>query len=86
VILARLFVTGPLLHMLYAMFFLPLADAAGKAVDTGMDEPDFIEFHRRMLAGQVNLADLEAKLQYSLVHFKRFRETLDTPRLQDALQ
>jgi hypothetical protein len=51
-----------------------------------MDEPDFIEFHRRMLAGEVNLADPDAKLQYGLAHFKRFRETLGTPRLQDALQ
>jgi hypothetical protein len=39
-----------------------------------------------MLAGEVNLADADAKLQYGLVHLKQIQQNLRTPRFQDALQ
>ena len=73
-------------HIFYALVFLSLAAAAGKARDTRLDAPDFAGFHRRMLAGEVSLADADAKLQYGLVHLKRIRENIRTPRFQNALQ
>lgn len=82
--LARFFLMRQILHILYAMVFLPLAAAAGKAVDTNQDAPDFKDFHRKMLAGEVSLADADAKLKYGLVHLKQIQENLQTPRFQDA--
>ena len=83
---ARFFLMRQILHILYAMVFLPLAAAAGKAVDTKQEAPDFKHFHRRMLAGEVSLADADAKLQYGLVHLKQIQENLQTPRFREALQ
>jgi len=59
-------------HIFYAMVFLSLA-AAGKAIDTSLDAPDFRGFHRQILAGEVSLADADAKLQYGLVHLKQIQ-------------
>jgi aminoglycoside phosphotransferase (APT) family kinase protein len=88
--LARFFLMRQVMHMLYAMVFLSLAAGAGKAagkdIDTSVDAPDFKDFHCRMLAGDVSLADADAKLQYGLVHLKQIQENIRTPRFQDALQ
>jgi aminoglycoside phosphotransferase (APT) family kinase protein len=88
--LARFFVMRQLAHIFYAMVFLSLAAAAGKAVDTIIntrpDTLDFRDFHRQILAGEVRLADPDAKLQYGLVHLKQIQQNMRTPRFQDALQ
>jgi hypothetical protein len=39
-----------------------------------------------MLAGEVNLADADAKLQYGLVHLKQIQENVRAARFRDALQ
>jgi aminoglycoside phosphotransferase (APT) family kinase protein len=84
--LARFFLKRQELHMLYAMVFLSLAAAAGKTTDTTQDAPDFGHFHRRMLAGEVTLADADARLQYGLVHLKQFQQNMRTARFRDAVQ
>jgi aminoglycoside phosphotransferase (APT) family kinase protein len=84
--LARFFLMRQVMHMFYAMVFLSLAAAAGKATDTSLDAPDFRGFHRRMLAGEVSLADADAKLQYGLIHLKQFQQNIQTPRFRDAVQ
>jgi hypothetical protein len=83
---ARFFLMRQVAHIFYAMVFLSLAAAAGKAVDTSVDTPDFRGFHRRILAGEVSLADGDAKLHYGLVHLKQIQSNMRTPRFQDALQ
>src|SRR5262245_50881566 len=83
---ARFFLMRQVLHIIYAMVFLPLAAAAGKAVDTKQDVPCFEDFHRRMLDGEVDLADADSKLKYGLVHLKQVQENLHTSRFQDALR
>jgi len=83
---ARFFLMRQVAHAFYAMVFLSLAAGAGKAVDTSVDTPDFRGFHRRILAGEVSLADGDAKLQYGLVHLKQIQSNMRTPRFQDALQ
>jgi hypothetical protein len=40
-------------HIFYAMVFLSLAAAAGQAIDASLNAPDFGDFHRRILAGEV---------------------------------
>jgi aminoglycoside phosphotransferase (APT) family kinase protein len=84
--LARFFLMRQVLHVLYAITFLSLAAAAGKVVDTNLEAQDFRDFHRRMLAGEVSLADAEARLQYGMVHLKRVQENIRTPRFQDVLE
>lgn len=84
--LARFFLMRQVAHIFYAMVFLSLAAAAGKAIDTSLDAPDFRGFHRRILAGEVSLADADAKLQYGLVHLKQIQQNMRTPRFQDAMQ
>jgi aminoglycoside phosphotransferase (APT) family kinase protein len=84
--LARFFLMRQVAHIFYAMVFLSLAAAAGKAIDTRVEAPDFRGFHRRMLAGEVSLADAEAKLQYGLVHLKQIQENMGTRRFKDALE
>jgi hypothetical protein len=83
---ARFFLMRQVAHTFYAMVFLSLAAAAGKAVDTRVEAPDFRGFHRRMLASEVSLADADTKLQYGLVHLKQIQENVRTPRFQEALQ
>lgn len=92
--LARFFLMRQVAHIFYAMVFLSLAAAAGKAIDTAIDTSmdasfdaaDFRGFHRRILAGGVSLADADAKLQYGLVHLKQIQHNIRTSRFQDALQ
>jgi hypothetical protein len=84
--LARFFLMRQVMHIFYAMAFLSLAAAAGKAVDPSLGAPDFRSFHRRILAGEVSLADADAKLQYGLVHLKQIQQNVRTARFQDALR
>ena len=84
--LARFFLMRQVAHLFYAMVFLSLAAAAGKAIDASLDAPDFKSFHRRILAGEMSLADADAMLQYGLVHLKQIQQNLRTPRFPDALQ
>ncbi len=84
--LARFYLMRQVAHVFYALVFLSLAAAAGKAVDAGQRAPDFWDFHRRMLAGEVSLADADAKLEYGLVHLERIRGNVRTERFQEALR
>jgi aminoglycoside phosphotransferase (APT) family kinase protein len=84
--LARFFLMRQVMHIFYAMVFLSLAAAAGTAVDASLGAPDFGSFHRRILAGEMSLADADAKLQYGLVHLKQIQQNVRTARFQDALR
>ena len=84
--LARFFLMRQVAHIFYAVIFLSLAAAADQTIDTSLDAPDFRDFHRRMLAGEISLADADAKLQYGLVHRKQVHQNMSTPRFQDALR
>ena len=61
--LARFFLMRQVAHIFYALVFTSLAAAAGKAIDTSLDAPEFRGFHRRILAGEVSLEESDAKLQ-----------------------
>jgi aminoglycoside phosphotransferase (APT) family kinase protein len=83
---ARFVVMRQVMHVFYAMVFLSLAAAAGEAVDSRLDAPDFRDFHRRILAGDVDLADAGAKWQYGLTHLKQVQQNVLEPRFHDALR
>ena len=71
-------------HLFYAMAFLTLG-AAGKPVDWSRPLPGFVEFHRRMWAGEVDLADKDVKVVYGMIHWKRLLHNVRQARYKEAL-
>jgi hypothetical protein len=68
--LARFFPMRQFFHMVYAMAFLFLGSSA-KKVDVSERVHEFTEFHRRIWAGEVNLADSQMRTAYGRIHWKR---------------
>jgi aminoglycoside phosphotransferase (APT) family kinase protein len=73
---ARFFLAQQVAHMFYAMVFL-LLGSSGKPIDWSATVPQFRDFHRRIWAGEVNLADNQMKTVYGRVHWEQF---LNTPQ------
>jgi thiamine kinase-like enzyme len=82
---ARYFLMQQLVHTFYALAFLWLG-STGQPVDPGEPAPGFQDFHRRMWAGEVNLADKETKLAYGRVHRERLRQNLRLARFPEAVR
>jgi hypothetical protein len=74
-----------LLHMFYAAFLM-LFGAKGKSIESLAKAPDFRDFHDRIRAGGVNLADDERKLEYAKVHMNQVLRNRRTGRFQEALR
>jgi hypothetical protein len=49
------------------------------------DAPDFRDFHDRIWAGEIDLADGERKLEYAKVHMKQVLGNRGTARFREAL-
>jgi hypothetical protein len=82
---ARFFLMRQVLHMMSAAVFLLLA-SAGKVVEPGEKLPAFREFHERIWAGEVNLADNAMKNVYGLVHWRQLVENMRHERFEEALR
>jgi thiamine kinase-like enzyme len=82
--LARFFLMRQILHLLSAAVFL-LLGCEGKPVDEGEAAPDFREFHDRIWAGNVDLADHAMKVAYGRVHWRRLLENLRQARFDESL-
>jgi aminoglycoside phosphotransferase (APT) family kinase protein len=82
---ARFFLMRQVLHMMYAAVFLLLA-AAGKAVERGENLASFRDFHDRIWAGDVNLADNVTKDVYGRVHWRKLVENMRSARFEEALR
>ena len=82
---ARFYLMSQLLHMFYATLLMALG-AKGKSIEPVANVPDFRDFHDRIWAGKVNLADEETKLQYARVHVNQFLQNTREARFQDALR
>jgi hypothetical protein len=82
---ARFYLMKQGLHMAYAMFLLVLG-ARGKPIEWTGDAPNFRDFHDRIRAGAVNLADDALKLQYGRVHMNRTLQDMRAPRFNEALR
>jgi hypothetical protein len=50
-----------------------------------MQVPEFDDFHRRIIAGEIDLMKPEAKSLYGMVHLNRALENLRTRRFKDAM-
>jgi Phosphotransferase enzyme family len=83
--LARFFLMRQVAHMFYAMGFLFLG-SAGQPIDWSETVPEYGDFHRRIWAGEVNLADKHTKIVYGRVHWERLLDNARQSRYNEALR
>jgi aminoglycoside phosphotransferase (APT) family kinase protein len=83
--LARFYLMRQIAHVSYAAVFMRLG-SGGKAIEPNAASPDFRDFHHRIWAGEVSLADDEARLQYGRVHMNQILQNMRTVRFQNALR
>lgn len=83
--LARLHLMQQLTHLFYTAAFL-LLGSSGKPIDWSGTVPEFREYHRRMWAGEVDLAAKEVKIVYGRVHWERLLQNVQQARYKEALR
>jgi hypothetical protein len=71
-------------HMFCATVFL-LLGSAGNPVSQSVNLPSFRDFHRRIWAGKVNLADNDLKILYGKVHWDQLLRNMRRTRFDQAL-
>jgi|SRR5580692_9742887 hypothetical protein len=71
-------------HMFYAAVFL-LLGSAGEPISQTENLPSFGDFHRRIWADGVNLADNDLKILYGMVHWVQLLRNMQQPRFEEAL-
>jgi hypothetical protein len=71
--------------MFYAMGFL-LSGSSGHPVNQNEKVPESRDYHRRLWAGEVNLADHQSKVTYGLVHLQQLLRNTRQPYLNEALK
>lgn len=81
---ARFFLMRQVLHMLSAAVFL-LLGSAGKPIPHSRNLPSFQDFHARVWAGEIDLADDDLKLVYGRVHWDQLLHNVRHPRFDEAL-
>jgi hypothetical protein len=57
----------------------------GKPIDPEMPKPGFREFHDLIWSGEISLADMDARIQYALVHLEQLRYNVGLKRFEDSL-
>jgi len=82
---ARFYLMRQALHVFYAAFLLVTASRAGAPINSAATRPDFDDFHRRLISGDVDLMKPEARVQYALVHLDAAQRQIRTPRFEEAL-
>jgi hypothetical protein len=82
---ARFFLMRQVVHMLSATVFL-LLGSAGKPLNQSENLPLFPDFHGRIWAGEVNLADNDQKMMYGMVHWKQLLHNMQQARFDEALR
>jgi len=82
---ARFFLMRQVLHMLAATVFL-LLGSAGNPITLSEKPPSFKDFHRRIWAGEVNLADNDLKIVYGMVHWEQLLQNMRQTRFEEALR
>jgi hypothetical protein len=81
---ARFFLMRQVVHLLSATVFL-LLGSAGKPISESDNRPSFRDFHRRIWAGEVNLADNATKIVYGMVHWEQLLQNMRRRRFDEAL-
>jgi thiamine kinase-like enzyme len=83
--LARFHLMQQIAHLFYTLAFLFLG-SSGKPIDWSGTVPEFRDYHRRMWAGEVDLADKDVKLVYGRVHWERLLQNVRQARYNEALR
>jgi Phosphotransferase enzyme family len=83
--LARFFLAQQVAHMFYAMVYL-LLGSSGKPIDWSETVPEFRDLHRRIWAGEVNLADKQMKIVYGRVHWEQLLRNVRQARFDEAVR
>jgi len=83
---ARFFLMRQLLHLFYFIVFMLVGKTHGKVIDFNVPQTGFREFHDRIWAGEISLADMDARLHYALVHREQLLCNMRLKRLQDSLE
>jgi aminoglycoside phosphotransferase (APT) family kinase protein len=83
--LARFFLMQQVAHIFYAMVFL-LLGSSGRQLNLRENAPDFRDFHRRIWAGEVNLADNQMKTVYGWVHREQLLQNMRQARFYEAVR
>jgi aminoglycoside phosphotransferase (APT) family kinase protein len=81
---ARFFVMRQISHMFYALGFPFLGSLRGGVVPEGPG-PDFVEYHRRIWDGGVDVKDAQTKMVYGRVHLERLLGNTRSARFAGAL-
>ena len=81
---ARFFLMRQVVHMFAATVFL-LLGSAGKPISQTENLVSFKDFHRRIWAGEVNLADNDLKILYGMVHWEQLLQNMRRTRFDEAL-
>jgi hypothetical protein len=71
--------------MLSPTVFL-LLGSAGKPINLSEKLPSFREFHWRIWAGEVNLADNDLQIVYGMVHWEQLLQNMRQTRFEEALR
>jgi aminoglycoside phosphotransferase len=82
--LARFHLMQQIAHLFYTMAFLYLG-SSGKPIDWSAPVPEFRDYHRRMWAGEVDLADKDVKIACGRVHWERLLRNVRQARYNEAL-
>ena len=82
---ARFFLMRQAVNMLSAAVYL-LLGSRGKQIPEGGELACFHDFHRRIWAGEIDVADNELKVIYGRVHWARLCEDIRHPRFEEALR
>ena len=83
--LARFFLMRQMMHLLSAAVFL-LLGSSGRPVEQSQPALEFKGFHRRIWAGEINLADNEMKIAYGRVHWAQLSWNMRQARFDEALR
>jgi hypothetical protein len=72
------------MHMFYAAVFLMLG-SAGQPVNQEESLPTFRDFHQRIWAGEIDLADQVTRIVYGRVHWEQLLQNMRQARFEEAL-
>jgi hypothetical protein len=82
---ARFYLKRQIVHVIYASCFMLLAASAGASIEPDLNAPDFRDFHQRIISGEVDLFDANAKAEYAKVHLNQVLRNMRTQKFDDAL-
>jgi hypothetical protein len=63
-----------------------LLGSAGKPIRQDETPPSFRDFHDRIWAGEIDLADNDLKVVYGMVHWEELLQNVCQPRFDEALR